>query len=170
MPEAVKDRCTKSHEYIFLLSKSERYYFDADAIREPSGSKGNAKTFRGGGVYTNGKAFVNHADGGRTSHGNTENESGARNKRDVWNVATAQFRGAHYATFPPKLIEPCILAGCPPGGTVLDPFTGSGTTGEVAKLLRRHFVGVEINPQYHGMAVERVAAATPPPDQIKLFI
>ena len=170
MPEAVKDRCTKSHEYIFLLSKSERYYFDAAAIREPSGSKGNAKTFRGGGAYTNGQAFVNHAAATRESHGNAKNESGTRNMHDVWNVATAQFKGAHYATFPPKLIEPCILAGCPIGGTVLDPFAGSGTTGAVAKTLRRDFVGIEINPQYRKMAVERIASTEPPKDQDALFI
>ena len=126
MPESVRDRCTKSHEYIFLLSKSGRYYFDAAAIREPCGKKGN--------------------------------DSGSRNKRSVWNIATGQFKAAHYATFPERLVEPCILAGCPEGGIVLDPFVGSGTTGAVAKRLRRNFVGVEINPGYWQMAVDRIAA------------
>lgn len=156
MPESVRDRCTKSHEYIFLLSKSERYYFDAAAIKEPCGTKGNAKTFRGGGVYTDKQSFDNSARAKRKSHGNTENITGKRNKRSVWTVATAQFKAAHYATFPEKLIEPCILAGCPLGGTVLDPFVGSGTTGVAAKRLWRDFIGCEINPEYHKMAIERI--------------
>lgn len=159
MPESVRDRCTKSHEYIFLLSKSERYYFDAAAISEPITSpKGNAKTFRGGGAYTGGRSHNNSARIERESHGNTPNETGHRNKRDVWTVSTTGFRGAHFAVFPEKLIEPCILAGCPEGGTVLDPFTGSGTTGVVAKRLGRNFVGCEINPDYAKMAADRIAA------------
>jgi len=111
MPESVKDRCTKAHEYIFLMSKSARYYYDADAIKEA--------------VKING-----------------------RNKRSVWTVTTARYKKAHFATFPPKLIEPCILAGCPKGGTVLDPFAGSGTTGVVALQHFRNFVGIEINEEY----------------------
>lgn len=156
MPESVRDRCTKAHEYIFLLSKSERYYFDTAAIREPCGKKGNARTFRGGGAYTGSQSFQNSARVERESHGNTANSTGTRNKRSVWNIATAQFKAAHYATFPEKLVEPCILAGCPGGGTVLDPFAGSGTTGVVAKRLRRNFVGVEINPDYWKMAMDRI--------------
>lgn len=153
MPESVRDRCTKSHEYIFLLSKSERYYFDAAAISEPvTSTKGNARTFRGGGAYTGGRAHDNSAQVERESHGN---------KRDVWTVSTNGFRGAHFAVFPEKLIEPCILAGSPLGGTVLDPFAGSGTTGVVAKRLRRDFIGCEINPDYAQMAADRIAAATP---------
>lgn len=123
MPESVRDRCTKSHEYVFLLSKSAHYHFDAQAICEPAISAG---------------------------------DSAYRNKRDVWNVCTNAFRGAHFAVFPEKLIEPCILAGCPVGGTVLDPFAGSGTTGVVAKRLQRNFVGVEINPDYVKMALARI--------------
>ena len=157
MPESVRDRCTKSHEYIFLLSKSERYYFDLQAIKEPAGTKGNARSFRGGGAYTGGRSFNNSAEVARESHGNEKNEAGTRNKRDVWTVSTTGFRGAHFAVFPEKLIEPCILAGCPEGGTVLDPFTGSGTTGVVAKKLGRDFVGVEINPEYHKMALGRIS-------------
>ena len=162
MPESVRDRCTKSHEYIFLLSKSERYYFDAAAICEPvTSTKGNARTFRGGGAYTGGQAHDNSAQVERASHGNRENQTGRRNKRDVWTVSTNGFRGAHFAVFPEKLIEPCILAGSPLGGTVLDPFAGSGTTGVVAKRLRRDFIGCEINPDYAQMAADRIAAATP---------
>lgn len=162
MPEAVKDRCTKSHEYVFLLSKSERYYFDAQAISEPATSeKGNARTFRGGGAYTGGRAHDNSAQVKRESHGNVENPTGRRNKRDVWTISTTGFRGAHFAVFPEKLVEPCILAGCPAGGVVLDPFMGSGTTGVVAKRLGRDFVGVEINPEYVKMATARIAEAKP---------
>ena len=162
MPESVRDRCTKSHEYIFLLSKSERYYFNPQAIREPAGTKGNARSFRGGGAYTGGRSFNNSAEVARESHGNVRNDTGTRNKRDVWTVSTTGFRGAHFAVFPEKLSEPCILAGCPEGGTVLDPFTGSGTTGAVAKKLGRNFVGVEINQEYHEMATQRIEKATPP--------
>lgn len=160
MPESVKDRCTKSREYIFLLSKSERYYFDAAAISEPvTSTKGNAKTFRGGGAYTGGRSHDNSAQVERESHGNRENQTGRRNKRDVWTVSTNGFRGAHFAVFPEKLIEPCVLAGCPEGGVVLDPFTGSGTTGVVAKRMGRNFIGCEINPSYAKMAEARIAAA-----------
>ncbi len=157
MPESVRDRCTKAHEYIFLLSKSERYYFNAAAIREPCGTKGNARTFRGGGVYTGGRSVQNSERAERESHGNTANSTGTRSKRSVWSIATGQFKAAHYATFPDRLVEPCILAGCQVGGTVLDPFTGSGTTGVVVKRLQRNFVGIEINPEYWRMAVERIA-------------
>ena len=168
MPESVRDRCTKAHEYIFLLSKSERYYFDAAAIREPCGVKGNARTFRGGGAYTGGRSFQNSTRVERESHGNSANNTGGRNKRSVWSIATAQFKAAHYATFPERLVEPCILAGCPEGGTVLDPFAGSGTTGVVAKRLRRHFVGVEINPDYWQMATDRITATMAEFDQITM--
>lgn len=162
MPESVQDRCTKSHEYIFLLSKQEKYYFDAKAIREPvTSTKGNAKTFRGGGAYTNGKSFDNSAQVERESRGNQENSTGMRNKRSVWNVSTNGFRGAHFAVFPEKLIEPCILAGCPQGGTVLDPFAGSGTTGVVAVRAGRNFVGCEINADYADMAEKRIAECFP---------
>ncbi len=178
MPESVKDRCTKSHEYIFLLSKSEKYYFDYEAIREPAmgfdnslpaGSrgtltpnsrrrKGNSRTFRGG-VYTNNRTYENSADMARTSHGNTENVTGLRNKRDVWIVSTKGCKEAHFATFPEKLIEPCILAGCPTGGTVLDPFAGSGTTGVVANRHGRNFIGIELNPDYCGIMERRLEEA-----------
>lgn len=158
MPESVRDRCTKSHEYIFLLSKSAHYYFNAAAISEPvTSAKGNARTFRGGGAYTGGRSHDNSAQVERESHGNSKNKTGRRNKRSVWSVSTNGFRGAHFATFPEKLIEPCILAGCPEGGVVLDPFAGSGTAGVVAKRMGRGFVGCEINPSYVEMAARRIA-------------
>lgn len=157
MPESVKDRCTKSHEYIFLLSKSANYYFNAAAISEPvTSDKGNARTFRGGGAYTGGRSHDNSAQVERESHGNGENKTGRRNKRSVWSVSTNGFSGAHFAVFPEKLIEPCILAGCPEGGVVLDPFAGSGTAGVVAKRMGRGFVGCEINPSYVEMAARRI--------------
>jgi len=176
MPESARDRCTKSHEYIFLLSKSPKYYFDYKAIREPAvgfnneapaGSKGtlrpnsrrrkgNAKSFRGGGVYTGNKSFNNSAEQERDSHGNCANETGLRNKRSVWSVSTKGYKGAHFATFPPALIEPCILAGAPAGGIVLDPFFGSGTTGEVALNKGRDFIGIELNPEYCELAQKRL--------------
>lgn len=168
MPESVRDRCTKDHEYIFLLSKAERYYFDAESIREPCGVKGNAKGFRGAGAYTCGQSFQNSSGVQRKSHGNTVNSLGTRSKRSVWSIATGQFKAAHYATFPERLVEPCILAGCPKGGIVLDPFAGSGTTGVVAKRLGRSFIGVELNPAYCRMAQERIAAASAKPEQIEL--
>lgn len=177
MPESSRDRCTKSHEYIFLLSKSPKYYFDYQAIKEPAvgfnnvppaGSKGtlkpnsrlrkgNAKTFRGGSVYTGNKSFNNSECHERESHGNRENETGLRNKRSVWSIATKGYKGAHFATFPPALIEPCILAGSPIGGVVLDPFFGSGTTGEVALQHNRDFIGIELNPEYCSLAQERLS-------------
>lgn len=157
MPESVRDRCTKSHEYIFLLSKTERYYFDADAIREPftgKPRKGVRRSYRAGTASS-----YDMSGGHQEQHGNFAglplNPKG-RNKRDVWAINTASFKGAHFAVFPERLVEPCILAGCPEGGTVLDPFAGSGTTGVVAKRLGRNFVGCEINPEYWQMATDRI--------------
>lgn len=157
MPESVKDRCTKSHEYIFLLSKSPKYYFDAEAISEPvTSTKGNARTFRGGGAYTGGRSYYNSAQIKRESHGNAENQTGRRNKRDVWSVSTHGFKGAHFAVFPEELVRPCILAGAPVGGVALDPFFGSGTVGVVAKEEGRNFIGIEINPKYGDIAQDRL--------------
>lgn len=129
MPESVRDRPTKAHEYIFLLTKSERYYYDADAIKEDAVS------------------------------GNPNRPK--RNKRTVWTVSTKPFKGAHFATFPPDLIEPCILAGCPEGGIVLDPFFGAGTTGLVARRHNRNFIGIELNPQYVEIAKNRIKGEFP---------
>ena len=176
MPESVKDRCTKSHEYIFLFSKQSKYYFDYEAIKEPAvgfnnivpaGSKGtlrpnsrlrkgNSRTFRGGGVYTKGQSFNNSAEAMRESHGNCENITGLRNKRSVWTVSTQGYKEAHFATFPEKLIEPCVLAGSRDGGIILDPFIGSGTTAVVAKKHNRGFIGIELNPEYAEMARRRL--------------
>lgn len=113
--------------------------------------------FAAGAAYTGGRSHDNSAQVERESHGNSENKAGRRNKRSVWSVSTNGFRGAHFAVFPEKLIEPCILAGCPEGGVVLDPFAGSGTTGVVAKRMGRGFMGCEINPSYVEMAARRIA-------------
>lgn len=157
MPESVKDRCTKSHEHIFLLSKSPKYYFDAEAISEPvTSTKGNARTFRGGGAYTGGRSYYNSAQIQRESHGNAENQTGRRNKRDVWSVSTHGFKGAHFAVFPEELVRPCVLAGAPVGGVALDPFFGSGTVGVVAMEEGRNFIGIEINPKYVDIAQDRL--------------
>ena len=157
MPESVRDRCTKAHEYIFLLSKSERYYFDADSIAEPSTQDERRETFRGG-AYCKGSTFDNSHGGRANVVGNVRLQGPTRNKRSVWTVATQPFKGAHFATFPPKLIEPCILAGCPAGGVVLDPFAGAGTTGLVANRLQRRSVLIELNPQYVDIACARLKA------------
>ena len=164
MPESVTDRPTKAHEYVFLMSKRERYYYDADAIREPHAEVSLARVKKP--FHTSqdvsGRA-VNMATGdgdmARFCHEN------GRNKRTVWTIATQPFAEAHFATFPEKLVEPCVLAGCPEGGTVLDPFAGSGTTGVVAYRLGRKFVGIELNPEYAEMAERRIA---PWRDQITL--
>ena len=154
MPESVTDRCTKAHEYLFLLSKSARYYFDAEAIKEPA-------TFGGGrgqssGDYSLGTGTRN--DQGRHLSGGFANDTGTRNRRSVWTVATKPFAGAHFATFPPDLIEPCILAGSPIGGTVLDPFGGSGTTAGVSMRNGRNAILCELNPEYAALMPERIAA------------
>jgi DNA modification methylase len=145
MPESVTDRCTKSHEHIFLLAKSERYYFDADAIKEESVTFGNEP------LRDKSKEAYGAAYGVVTSpmsSGERFWTREKRNKRSVWTVPTAPYKGAHFATFPPALIEPCILAGCPRGGTVLDPFGGSGTTAQVAINHGRKAILCELNPEY----------------------
>jgi DNA modification methylase len=159
MPESVTDRCTKAHEYIFLLSKSARYWYDAEAIKSPSVSaapRGGANAFRGQGHFRN-------SDGGPANRNGRDmasiGRSEHRNRRSVWTVATQPYKGAHFATFPPKLVEPCILAGCPVGGTVLDPFSGSGTTGQVAINHHRSYIGCELNPDYHRLANQRLNGA-----------
>lgn len=153
MPESVRDRCTKAHEYIFLLSKSPKYYFDNEAMQEPSAQLGKTNIRFGGNKYGD-SDDPKHA----TKSGNTYVDSGKRNKRSVWSVTTRPFKGAHFATFPPALIEPCILAGCPEGGTVLDPFFGAGTTGLVAQRHNRKWIGCELNPEYAAIAQARIEA------------
>lgn len=186
MPEPVSDRCTKSHEYIFLLSKSPRYYFDAEAIKEkrvayetrpagivrdrdynydskqkkiPRPDKGNAKTFRGGGSYVNNASFKNSAVKERNSTGNQPVSSQFRNRRDVWTIATKPFKGAHFATFPQELVKPCVLAGSSINDYVFDPFMGAGTTAVVAESLGRNWMGCELNEEYALMAEKRILAA-----------
>lgn len=201
MPESVKDRCTKSHEYIFLLTKKPHYYFDHEAIQEPaqlstiqrlsqdvesqegsytpSKNNGKMKAVASKSKY---QSFVQEKSGSRIRFGgskygdnndphyatksgkeripqskNSQNgeEQIVRNKRDVWSVPTQAVKEAHFATFPEKLIEPCILAGCPIGGIVLDPFFGSGTTGRVASRLDRDYIGIELNPEYIDIGMRR---------------
>jgi DNA modification methylase len=159
MPESVRDRCTKAHEQIFLLAKSERYYFDGIAMKEPSVSEGA----RGGGKKYSDKAGDIAAAFSTAHNLDQYRHTGMRNKRSVWSVATRAFKGAHFATFPPDLIEPCVLAGCPKDGTVLDPFNGAGTTGVVALKHGRKYVGIELNPEYLAMAQTRIEAAQPVP-------
>lgn len=170
MPESVKDRPTRAHEYVFLLSKSVRYYYNAEAIKEPAvgfpGSqnpnarrRGNTKTFRGGNAYTHDQAAENSASVERESHGLVPNEIGKRNRRTVWTIATRPYKGAHFATFPEELARPCILAGSRPGDTVLDPFSGSGTTGAVAVQEGRDYIGIEINPEYIKLSEQRIRNA-----------
>jgi DNA modification methylase len=149
MPQSVKDRCSTSHEYIFLLAKNRHYYYDIDAIREPHANS--------------------HHDGRRTEYDTKPslaaskdkgvqvgNHPLGRNKRSVWNVQVGGFSGAHFAVFPTDLIEPCILAGVPEDGTVLDPFFGSGTTGYTAERLDRKWIGIELNSDYCKIARERI--------------
>lgn len=207
MPESVTDRCTKAHEYVFLLSKSPRYYFDQSAIKEPCSQDEMANGFRGG-SYTNNSTFNNAQGGKRKNRGNYKMPDGwathagahgnfhkdgrekgkrsgnkarkpgnargcpegagqnvcgsvpwegtRRNKRSVWEIASEPFKEAHFATFPPALIEPCILAGCPKDGTVLDPFFGAGTTGLVADRLQRACIGIELNSEYIDIAQRRI--------------
>ena len=153
MPESVTDRCTKSHEYLFLLTKSARYYFDAIAIQEQATGIpcGNTKPTKGGRAHAAGDETMRYS---RNLH--TIEAAETRNKRSVWTVPTKSYKGAHFATFPPALIKPCILAGCPEGGTVLDPFNGSGTTGEVARNCGCHYIGCELNPDYVELTTKRL--------------
>ena len=136
MPESVKDRCTKSHEYIFLLSKSAKYYYDNEAIMEPVENMGKPR------------AFSKPGNGDRNDVGRIYEPQSTRNKRDVWTVTTKPYKGAHYATFNPELIKPCILAGAPEGGIVFDPFVGSGTTVATAIQLGRKGIGIDLSFKY----------------------
>ena len=158
MPESVQDRCTKAHEYIFLMSKSQKYHYDYEAIKEasvdPEASANRYKTpfFAGD----------KHESGGYSATGATHTKGmkefdGNRNKRSVWTVTTKPYAGAHFAVFPEELIEPCILAGAPVGGIVLDPFMGSGTTAQVAQALGRQYIGCELNPEYGKLQKKRTS-------------
>lgn len=198
MPESVRDRCTKSHEYMFLFSKAAAYYFDQAAIKEPvtlstvarlsqPGLADQAGSDRVPGKTNGRMKAVGHLPGNKTHKGTTAYEGGdekmrtkaglvaycervradpslmaKRNKRSVWTIATRGFKGSHFATFPPALVEPCVLAGCPVGGTVLDPFAGAGTTGLVARQHGRASILIELNPEYAQMAADRLNAAGQP--------
>jgi len=161
MPESVTDRPTKAHEYLFLMSKSQTYYYDAEAIEEPSVYAGVVKhAYRSG---AKDRENISKTNDRRTRIGLAnwnQPVPESRNKRTVWTVSTQPFPEAHFAVFPPKLIEPCILAGSPEGGHVLDPFCGSGTTGIVAINRKRIFSGIELNPEYVAMAEARIKRET----------
>lgn len=194
MPESVTDRCTKSHEYLFLLSKSARYYFNQEAILEPvsvntharlsqdvqaqigsdrvpGNTNGNMKAvarakvngkYEGTAKQNGQKRLAQAREAFREATGLHDGYFGDnRNKRSVWTVTTQPYSEAHFATFPPKLVEPCILAGCPEGGTVLDPFNGAGTTGLVATRLHRNYIGIELNQEYIAMAERRITEDAP---------
>lgn len=150
MPESVRDRCTKSHEYIFLLSKSRKYYFDNESIKEPCVS-------RDANLRNRDISKLNNTPGRTKMKGLVHNDYEMRNKRDVWTIPPASFKKAHFAVFPEKLIIDCVKAGCPIGGVVLDPFFGSGTTGIVSHKLSRSFIGIELNPEYITIAKERLS-------------
>lgn len=195
MPESVKDRCTKAHEYVFLLSKSEKYYFDNEAVKElstngkPAGNKRHKYTD----AYANSDTEEHRTKAGLLALSGVKWEK--RNRRsvwgvdeenlaqwleenhpdllneyllsqeglgDVWRISTKPYKGAHFAVFPPELIEPCILAGCPEGGIVLDPFFGSGTTGYVAEKHNRNYIGIELNLDYIELATERINSSQNP--------
>lgn len=158
MPESVTDRPTKAHEYVFLFSRSTEYFYDAEAIREPASANTHTKG--------SGEGRKNNPEGeGVKSNLSLHRATAAvlpyRNARSVWSISTQPFKGAHFATFPPALAERCILAGCPVGGTVIDPFGGAGTTGLVADRLGRAAVLIEINPAYAAMARERFYSDAP---------
>lgn len=175
MPESVTDRCTKAHEYIFLLTKAERYFYDAEAIAEAAEYTGllgqdasgfkDPERFNGKHGKRSGKALTSPRNDGNAWNENNGRgfvpTSDKRNKRSVWSIPTNPFPEAHFATFPPALIEPCIKAGCPEGGTVFDPFGGSGTTGLVADRLKRNAILIELNPEYAAMAERRVKGDCP---------
>ena len=166
MPESVTDRPTKAHEYLFLLTKSARYFYDAGAVREPWTS--GRDDMRKHGVRT-GVAYIqqgvsrsNHDHGAREAERHAHEYNGGRNARTVWTIATQSYSEAHFATFPEELPRRCIKAGCPKGGTVLDPFLGSGTTIAVALQLGRRGIGIEINPEYAKLAERRIGKSTRP--------
>jgi len=146
MPESVKDRCTKAHEYIFLLSKNPKYYFNNEAIKEDAKFPDSPNTPKS----------IKAVDGVYSKNLQKIGANPKRNKRSVWTITTKPFKGAHFATFPMDLIEPCVLAGCPEGGTVLDPFGGSGTTGIVASNHNRKAILIELSSEYIEIAKQRI--------------
>jgi len=164
MPESVKDRCTKCYEHVFMLAKSKTYHFDSEAVLVPAQYDGRKETInKGSSKYADkivpGKTPQSqHMAGKPHQRWRFKDGKPVKNRRDVWTVSTRPYKGAHFATFPPELIEPCILAGSRPGGTVLDPFIGSGTTAEVAHRLGRECIGIELNPGYEEFIRQRAGA------------
>ena len=161
MPESVQDRCTKAHEYIFLMSKSQKYFYDAEAIKEENADPTRTNYKPGKRAYAEGNTEQCVGDRTRRNEGFEKYANGetcdGRNKRSVWTVTTKPYAGAHFAVFPSDLIEPCILAGAPAGGIVLDPFMGSGTTAQVAQNLGRQYLGCELNPEYEALQNKRLS-------------
>lgn len=156
MPESVTDRPTKAHEYMFLLAASEHYYYDRKAILEPFSDERQGQD---GGRRPSERNRGGRTDGLTKPSGINPSANGGRNKRSVWTIAPQPYKGAHVAVFPEKLVEPCVLAGCPPGGRVLDPFCGSGTTGAVALRHGRDFTGIDLNADYLDLARTRLEGA-----------
>lgn len=153
MPESVKDRCTKSHEYIFMLSKNPQYYFDNEAIAEDADPKYKARYKSD---FNRGKAELTPYVNGKPNTTGKHIYTGKRNKRDVWTINTRPIKDAHFATYSEELVKPCILAGSRRGGIILDPFFGSGTTGRVAESLGRRYLGIELNPEYIEICERRI--------------
>ena len=169
MPESVRDRCTKAHEYIFLLSKLDRYFFDSEAMKEPASNAGKRISL---GAKSMSRGQATGANVAASGNGLAEfyDVPETRNRRSVWTVTTKPYKGAHFATFPPDLIEPCILAGSREGDIVLDPFMGSGTTAQVAVQHGRQYLGCELNEDYKALQDDRIAKALPEPSpQIDMF-
>ena len=166
MPESCKDRPSRCYEHVFLLTKSRSYYYDALAIAEPMAPSSIARYKRGriGGKYAEEIPGQNKVQGLNQTRCDGYYEDGAvptvRNKRDVWQINPFPYKGGHFAAFPPKLVETCLLAGCPQDGIVLDPFLGSGTTAAVAKQMGRHYIGIELNPGYCALAEQRIGGVT----------
>ena len=148
MPESVRDRCTKAHEYMFLLSKSRNYYYDNEAIKEPAKDWGTRDRSKG--------KYHNQGSGLQPHSGLTKSYP-KKNKRSVWSISPRPYKGAHFAVFPPELIEPCILAGSKPSDIILDPFMGSGTTAMVAKKLSRSYIGCELHKEYASLQTDRIS-------------
>ncbi len=157
MPESVRDRCTKAHEYLFMLTKSERYYYDAGAVAEPAEWTGKVPDGWDQGEGAHGTIHRN----GRSKGPHNGAKGDTRNRRSVWTIATQPFPEAHFAVMPEALVEPCIAAGSREGDTVLDPFAGSGTVGVVCARAGRRFAGIELNQQYVEMARRRIEAVAP---------
>jgi DNA modification methylase len=165
MPESVTDRCTKAHEYIFLMSKSQKYFYNADAIKYPVLDE-SIKRVQSAWNGNEERSYINGKQNNLSKYYGTQKavETTMANKRSVWTVTTKPYSEAHFATFPEDLIVDCIKAGCPEGGIVLDPFMGAGTTALVAKKLNRNYVGFELNPEYIKIAERRIY------NQIGLFL